>query len=262
MGFKYLTVARDAGVERLTLARPDVRNAFNDGMINELTWWADSVLADTTVRLVILEGAGPSFCAGADLEWMGRMARYTLEQNIDDASQLARVFLTLDRLPMPVIGRIQGAALGGGAGLAAICDIVVAGEDAVFGFTEVRLGLVPAVISPFVIAKIGRSAARELFLTGDRFTAARAREIGLVHSVVPAAELDAEVARYQALLLAGAPGAQSAAKHLIAEVSRRAPADAMSLCAEAIASRRVSPEGQEGIRAFLEKREASWRTGR
>jgi methylglutaconyl-CoA hydratase len=190
------------------------------------------------------------------------MARYTLEQNVDDASGLARMFLTLDRLPVGVIGRIHGAALGGGAGLAAICDIVVAADDAVFGFTEVRLGLIPAVISPFVIAKIGRSAARELFLTGDRFSAARAREIGLAHSVVPAADLDAEVARYQAMVVAGAPGAQSAAKHLIAEVSRRAPADAMSLCAEAIASRRVSPEGQEGIRAFLEKRDPSWPTGR
>lgn len=262
MGFKYLNVSRDAGVERLTLARPGVRNAFNDGMITELTWWADSVIADTSVRLVIIEGAGPSFCAGADLEWMGRMAGYTREQNIDDASELARMFLTLDRLPMPVLGRVHGAALGGGAGLVAICDIVVAAEDAVFGFTEVRLGLIPAVISPFVIAKMGRSAARELFLTGDRFSAGRARELGLVHSVVPAADLDTEIARYQALLAAGAPAAQSAAKQLIADVSRRGPADVMTLCAEAIASRRVSPEGQEGIRAFLEKREPSWRTGR
>jgi methylglutaconyl-CoA hydratase len=262
MGFKYLTVSRDEGIERLTLARPDVRNAFNEGMITELTWWADSVLADTSVRMVILDGAGPAFCAGADLEWMGRMARYTREQNVDDANELARAFLTLDRLPMPVIGRVHGAALGGGAGLVAICDIVVAADDAVFGFTEVRLGLIPAVISPFVIAKIGRSAARELFLTGDRFSAARARELGLVHSVVPTADLDREVARYQQLLSAGAPGAQAAAKQLIAEVSRRGPADVATLCAEAIAARRVSPEGQEGIRAFLEKREPSWRTGR
>src|SRR6476469_5826176 len=196
MGFKYLNVSRDAGVERLTLARPDVRNAFNDGMVNELTWWADSVIADATVRLVILEGAGPSCCAGADLEWMGRMARYTLEQNIDDASQLARVFLTLDRLPMPVIGRIHGAALGGGAGLAAICDIVVAAENASFAFTEVKLGILPAVISPYAIAKIGVSAARELFLTGARFSAQRAKEIGLVHAIGDEVELDRIVAKY------------------------------------------------------------------
>jgi methylglutaconyl-CoA hydratase len=260
MGFKYLQVSREDGVERLTLSRPDVRNAFNEGMLAELTWWADSVLADRSVRLVILDGAGPAFCAGADLEWMGRMARYTREQNVDDASELSRAFLTLDRLPMPVVGRIHGAALGGGAGLAAICDIVIAAEDAVFGFTEVRLGLIPAVISPFVIAKIGRSAARELFLTGERFSAARARELGLVHAVVPASALDAEITRYREALLAGAPGAQSAAKQLIAEVSRRGPGDVATICAEAIAARRVSDEGQEGIRAFLEKRTPTWRT--
>jgi methylglutaconyl-CoA hydratase len=160
---------------------------------------------------------------------------------------------------MPVVGRVHGAALGGGAGLAAICDIVVAADDAVFGFTEVRLGLIPAVISPFVIAKIGRSAARELFLTGERFSARRARELGLVHSVVPAGDLDAEIVRYRDAILAGAPGAQKAAKQLIAEVSRRGPADVATICAEAIAERRGSDEGQEGIRAFLEKREPSWR---
>lgn len=262
MGFKYLSVAREDGVERLTLLRPDARNAFNEGMIAELNWWADSVLADRSVRLVVLEGAGSSFCAGADLEWMGRMARFSRQQNVDDASELARAFLTLDRLPMPVVGRVHGAALGGGTGLAAICDIVIAAETAVFGFTEVRLGLIPAVIAPFVIAKIGRSAARELFLTGERFSAARARELGLVHSVVPEDRLDAEVSRYRDALLAGAPGAQSAAKQLIAEVGRRGAADVAALCAEAIAMRRVSDEGQEGIRAFLEKREPAWRTKR
>jgi methylglutaconyl-CoA hydratase len=259
MGFKYLSVAREGGVERLTLQRPEVRNAFNEGMIAELTWWADSVTVDRSVQMVILDGAGPSFCAGADLEWMGCMARYTREQNLDDASELARVFQSLDRLPMPVVARVHGAALGGGAGLAAIADIVVAADNAVFGFTEVRLGLIPAVITPFVMAKIGRSAVRELFLTGERFGAARARELGLVHSVVPESELDAEVARYRDALLAGATGAQSAAKQLIADVGRRGAADVATLCAEAIALRRVSDEGQEGIRAFLEKREPSWR---
>src|SRR6188474_1141004 len=185
MGFKYLDIRRDGPIERLVLNRPEVRNAFNEGMIAELTWWANSVSCDGSVRLVVLEGAGPTFCAGADLEWMGRMASFTHDQNVDDASEMARMFLALDRLPVPVIGRVHGAALGGGAGLAAICDIVVAAEATLFGFTEVRLGLIPAVIAPFVVAKIGRSAARELFLTGDRFSAARAREIGLAHSVVP-----------------------------------------------------------------------------
>ena len=259
MGFKYLSVERESGIERLVLNRPDVRNAFNEGMIAELTWWADSVTADRSVRLVIVAGAGPVFCAGADAEWMARMATFSRDQNVDDATELARLFLTLDRLPVPVVGRVHGAALGGGAGLAAICDIVVAADSAVFGFTEVRLGLIPAVIAPFVIAKIGRSAVRELFLTGERFDASRARDLGLVHSVVPAAQLDAEVARYRDALLSGAPGALSAAKQLIAEVGRRGAADVAMLCAEAIALRRASEEGREGIRAFLEKREPAWR---
>ena len=212
------------------------------------------------MRLVIIEGAGPVFCAGADLDWMGRMAAFSREQNVDDATEAARLFATLDRLPVPVIGRVHGAALGGGAGLAAICDIVIAAENAVFGFTEVRLGLIPAVISPFVMAKIGRSASRELFLTGERFGAARARELGLVHSVVPAG---GSRRRGRAVSRRAAVRARlahiAAAKQLIAEVGRRGAADVAMLCAEAIAARRASEEGQEGIKAFLEKREPSWR---
>jgi methylglutaconyl-CoA hydratase len=258
MAFRYLDVRREGSVEYLTLNRPDVRNAFNDGTITELTWWADSVASDSAVRAVVLAGAGPSFCAGADLEWMRRMAGFSHQENLDDASDMARMFHTLDRLPMPVVGRVQGAALGGGTGLAAICDIVVAADDAVFGLTEVRLGLIPAVIAPFVIGKIGRSAARELFLTGARFGAERARALGLVHAVVPSADLDATVTAYVDDLLAGAPGAISAAKHLIAECCRRPASDTALFCAEAIAARRVSPEGQEGIRAFLEKRRPNW----
>jgi methylglutaconyl-CoA hydratase len=258
MGFRYLDVRRDGGVEYLTLNRPDVRNAFNDGVINEITWWADSVSADRGVRVVVLAGAGQTFCAGADLDWMRRMAGFSLQENLDDASDMARMFLTLDRLPVPVIGRVQGAALGGGAGLAAICDIVVASDTATFGFTEVRLGLIPAVIGPFVLGKIGRSAARELFLTGARFSAERARALGLVHAVVPETDLDGAVAAYVAEVLAGAPGAIAAAKHLIAECAKRSATDAAALCAEAIAQRRASPEGQEGIRAFLEKRAPKW----
>lgn len=258
MGFRYLDVRRDRGVEYLTLNRPEVRNAFNDGVITEITWWADSVAADPTVRAVVLAGAGPTFCAGADLEWMRRMAGYSHQQNLDDASDMARMFLTLDRLPMPVVGRIHGAALGGGTGLLAICDIVVAADTAVLGLTEVRLGLIPAVIAPFVIAKIGRSAARELFLTGARFSAERAKTLGLVHGVVPEAGLDQAVAGYVVDLLAGAPGAIRAAKQLIADCCKRSATEAATLCAEAIADRRASAEGQEGIRAFLEKRSPTW----
>ena len=258
MGFKFLDVRRDGPVERVTLNRPDVRNAFNEGMITELTWWADAAAADSSLRAVVLAGSGRAFCAGADLDWMKRVATFSHEQNLDDAHEMARMYLTLDRLPLPVVGRIHGAALGGGAGLAAICDIVVASDDARFGFTEVKLGLIPAVIAPFVIAKIGRSAARELFLTGARFDAPRAHAIGLVHAVVPGADLDATVQSYVDDLLTGAPGAVKAAKALVAEVGRRNPADTASLCAEAIAARRVSPEGKEGIAAFLEKRTPRW----
>jgi methylglutaconyl-CoA hydratase len=210
------------------------------------------------VRAVVVAGAGTHFCAGADLEWMRRTATYTMQENVDDASEMARMFLTLDRLPVPVVGRVHGAALGGGVGLAAICDIVVAADDAVFGLTEVRLGLIPSVIAPFVFSKIGGSAARELFLTGARFDARRAQALGLVHAVVPAGDLDATVGTYLDDLLAGAPGAISAAKHLVAECGRRPPGEMATLCAQAIAERRASTEGQEGIKAFLEKRKPVW----
>jgi methylglutaconyl-CoA hydratase len=168
------------------------------------------------------------------------------------------MFAALDRLPVPLVGRVQGAAIGGGAGLAAVCDAVVAEEHAVFGFTEVKLGILPAVISPFVVRKIGPSAARELFLTGARFGAARAREIGLVHTVVPAAFLDESVESYVSEFLSAGPAAIAAAKALIADVSAKTIDEARPLTARAIAERRVSPEGQEGLRAFLEKRKPSW----
>jgi methylglutaconyl-CoA hydratase len=261
MSFKCISVRREGAVEHLVLNRPDVRNAFNEVAIRELTWWAESVSHDPDVRFVVLSGAGPVFCAGADVAWMSRMIGYTQQENIEDAGEMGRLFLALDRLPVPLIGRVQGAALGGGAGLCAVCDIVVAADDAVFGFTEVKLGIIPAVIAPFVLAKIGRSAARELFLTGARFAASRAREIGLVHHVVPAAELDAAVRAYLAEFQTAGPQAVAAAKALIADVARRAPGDATTLTCEAIARRRVSPEGQEGLRAFLEKRRPAWTRG-
>jgi methylglutaconyl-CoA hydratase len=171
---------------------------------------------------------------------------------------MSRMFAALDRVPVPLIGRIHGAALGGGCGLAAVCDIVVAEEQTVFGFTEVKLGILPAVISPFALAKIGRSAARELFLTGARFSAARAREIGLVHAVVPAPELDGAVDRFLQEILSAGPDGVAAAKALIPQVWAHGVDDAMSITAKAIATRRVSAEGQEGMRAFLDKRRPSW----
>jgi methylglutaconyl-CoA hydratase len=256
--FKRITVHREASVERVALNRPAVRNAIDDEVIRELTWWADSVARDRGVRVAVLSGAGPVFCAGADAGWMARMADYSLQENVEDASELGRLFLALDRLPLPLVGRVHGAALGGGAGLCAVCDMVVAADNTAFGFTEVKLGLVPAVISPFVLSKIGRSAARELFLTGARFSAARAREIGLVHRVVPEAGLDAAVEEHVRELLTSAPEAVAAAKALIPEVARRGPGEATTLTCEVIARRRASDEAQEGLRAFREKRRPRW----
>jgi methylglutaconyl-CoA hydratase len=189
---------------------------------------------------------------------MSKMVSYTLDENVRDAQAMARMFAALDALPMPLIGRIHAAALGGGAGLAAVCDIVVCDDEAVFGFTEVKLGILPAVISPYALAKIGRSAARELFLTGMRFRAERAREIGLVHAVVPLPQLDAKVHEYVQEVLSAGPEGIAAAKALIPKVWARPAPDAMAITAEAIAAQRVSAEGQEGMKAFLEKRKAAW----
>jgi methylglutaconyl-CoA hydratase len=258
MSYKFLHTRREASVECLTLNRPEVRNAFNDEVIAELTAWAERAHEDRDLRAVVLAGAGKTFCAGADAEWMAKAVHYSEGENLRDATAMSRMFTALDRLPVPVIGRVQGAALGGGAGLAAVCDIVVAEDQAIFGFTEVKLGILPAVISPFALAKIGRSAARELFLTGSRFTAARAREIGLVHAVVPAEQIDDVVAVYIREILTAAPEAIAAAKTLIGRVSGRPLDEAMPITAQAIAARRVSREGQEGLRAFLEKRKPSW----
>lgn len=260
MTFKYLVSERDGAVERLTLNRPDVRNAFNEDVIAELTAWAHRAAGDASLRVVVLAGAGKVFSAGADAQWMAKMADYSEEENLQDATRMAEMFSALDTLPAAVIGRIHGAALGGGAGLTAICDVAVANDAAVFGFTETKLGILPAVISPYVLPKIGPSAARELFLTGMRFSAARAKEIGLVHAVVPAADLDRAVQTYVDELLSAAPTGVAAAKALIREVWR-SPADARPLTARAIASQRVSPEGQEGLRAFLEKRKPRWVAG-
>jgi methylglutaconyl-CoA hydratase len=255
---QLITARRDGPVEYLTLNRPDVRNAFNEQMIDELTRWAESCAADGGVRCAVLSGAGKVFCAGADLTWMSKMVSYTPEENVRDARAAARMFSALDTLPFALIGRVHGAALGGGSGLAAVCDIVVADEGALFGFTEVKLGIMPAIISPYALAKIGRSAARELFLTGMRFGAQRAEEIGLAHAVVPLDQLDAKVQEYVTEILSAGPEAIAAAKALIPKVWPRLAADAIDITAEAIARRRVSAEGQEGMKAFLEKRKARW----
>jgi methylglutaconyl-CoA hydratase len=211
-----------------------------------------------SVRVVVLGGAGKTFCAGADIGWMARTIKYSEEENMRDAAAASWMFAALNTLPVPLIGRVHGAALGGGAGLAAVCDIVVAEERALFGFTEVKLGILPAVISPFVLAKIGRSAARELFLTGTRFSAARARELGLVHAVVEEANLDVTIDGYVREILGGGREAIAAAKDLIANVWDQPFASALPMTSAALAARRVSAEGQEGLKAFLEKRKPAW----
>ena len=258
MEFQYLTARRQGAVEYLTLNRPDVRNAFNEDVIAELTGWAHSAAADASLRVVVLGGAGKVFSAGADANWMAKMVGYSHEDNVEDATRMAEMFLALNRIPAAVVGRIHGAALGGGAGLAAICDIAVAEEHALFGFTETKLGILPAVISPYVLPKIGPSAARELFLTGMRFSAVRAKEIGLVHAVVPAADLDHAVQVYVDELLSASPTGIAAAKALIPAVWGKSPEDAIGITSHAIASQRVSPEGQDGLKAFLDKRKPRW----
>ena len=241
-------IERDGPVIRVTLARPERRNAFDPELIAELTEAFDGA---GDVRAVLLAGDGLSFCAGADLEWMRASAGLTYEENVEDSRRLLRLLEAIDGCPAPVVARIQGHALGGGAGLVACADIAVSAEDAVFAFSEVKLGLIPAVISPFVLAKIGPSAARRYFLTGERFDAATALRIGLVHDVV--ADLDGEIERVLAELLTAGPEAVRAAKLLV----RDRPAGIET--ARRIAEQRASTEGQEGLRAFLEKRPPAWK---
>jgi methylglutaconyl-CoA hydratase len=256
--YRHLVTRRDGPVEYISLNRPDVRNAFNEELIANLTSWAAAVRTDPDVRVVVLSGAGKSFCAGADVNWMAKTVEFSEEENMRDAAATSRMFLALNTLPFPVIGRVHGAALGGGVGLVAICDIVVAETATIFGLTEVKLGILPAVISPFVLEKIGRSPARELFLTGSRFSAARAQQLGLVHAVAAEADLDATVRKYVDECLAGGREAIAAAKALIAQVWGQPFESAVRVTAAALAERRVSAEGQEGLRAFLEKRKPAW----
>ena len=261
MAYEFLIVERAGPVERVTLNRPDVRNAFNERVIAELTAWAESAHGNPP-RVVVLVGAGKVFSAGADAAWMAKMAGCTYDENLRDARAGASMFLAINAIPAIVIGRIHGAALGGGSGLAAVCDIVVAEDRAIFGFTETKLGILPAMISPYVLQKIGASAARELFLTGMRFDAAKAKQIGLVHEVVAPEVLDAAVANYVAEALSASPTAVARSKALIPNVLNRPPGDVMDITAEAIAAQRVSPEGQEGLTAFLDKRTPAWNSAK
>ena len=253
-----ILIDRDGPILRLTLNRPEVRNAFDEEVIQAISAAAASASEDPSLRVVVLAGKGKAFCAGADIAWMAKAIAYSRQENLSDAEDLARMLERLDTLPVPVIGRIQGSALGGGVGLAAICDTVIAADTAVFALTEVKLGILPAVVAPYVLRKIGISAARELFLTGARFDAARARQIGLVHEIVPEADLDAAVTRRIDEVLTAGPQGVAKAKALIREIAGAPPDHVIGVTTNAIASQRVSDEGQEGLRAFLEKRKPSW----
>ncbi len=258
--YQHLRVERRGATVFVTLNRPDVHNAFNARLIDELRDAFARVSADDGVRAVVLRGAGRSFCAGADLNWMRSSLDFTHAENMQDALSMADMLQAIDDCPCPVVGRIHGAALGGGAGLTAVCDIAIADDACRFGFTETRLGIAPAVISPFALRKIGESHARALFVTAERFTAARALQIGLIHQVVPAEGLDDAVDATLREIGKNGPAAVRAAKRMARSVARLDHDEARRVTAETIAGLRVSPEGQEGIRAFLEKRTASWVT--
>lgn len=248
------------GVATLTLNRADKHNAFDEHVIAELAGQLADIAGNDAVRIVLLRAAGASFCAGADLDWMKRMAHYDEAANLADAGALASLLHRLDTLPQPVIACVQGAALGGGAGLVACCDMAVAADNAVFGFSEVRLGLVPATISPYVIRAIGRRAARRWFLTGERFDAATAQRIGLVSTVAAPDALEAEVQRLVLALLDSGPLATRAAKRLIDDVAdRNIDAELMAFTSRCIADIRGSAEGREGLAAFLDRRAPAWK---
>ena len=247
------------GVATIRMNRPEVHNAFDDALIAALTSELRRLDRSLLARIIVLAANGKSFSAGADLNWMRRMAKYSREENLRDALALADLMRTLDGMGKPTIAQVQGAAFGGGVGLVACCDIAIASTEAAFCLSEVRLGLIPSVISPYVIAAIGERAARRYFLTAERFDAVEARRLGLVHEVVEGVALDDTVAKIAGQLLKGGPRALAAAKKLIADVSRRPMDDGLSAeTARRIAAIRVEPEGQEGLAAFFDKRSPDW----
>ena len=256
-----LTSIAGNGVATVTMNRGDVHNAFNDQVIADLTEAFRAVGANPEVRAVLLRGVGKSFSAGADLGWMKRMAGYSHDENLTDALGLAAMLRALDECPKPTVAVVQGPAFGGGVGLVAACDIAIGVETASFALSEARLGIIPAAISPYVIAAIGERACRRYFLTGERFSAAEAHRIGLLHERVAADGLEVAVEKTVRDLLDCAPTAQTAGKALIRAVARRPLTDAVVRdTAERIARQRASAEGREGIGAFLDKRNPSWRS--
>jgi methylglutaconyl-CoA hydratase len=258
MGHGTLRIERDRAVARVILARPEIRNAFNDEMLVDLRDTFQALRGDADVRAIVLAGDGPVFCAGADLHWMRRVLKYSYEQNYRDSLALVDALRAIYENPKPVIGRIHGAAIGGGTGLVAACDISIASTDAVFAFSETKLGLTPAVISPYLLRRMGERNLREYFLTGERFSASRAVEVGLLNAAVPAEELDAAIAAKVQQVLTGGPNALAVSKGLIRWVGERSLEENGKYTAQLIARLRMSDEGQEGMNAFLEKRKPRW----
>ena len=259
---KHLLLNTAGGTTTVTLNRPDVRNAFNDEVITELTAVLLELGKRPEVRCVVLAGNGPAFCAGADLNWMKRMADYTREENLEDAGALARMLEVLYKIPKPTVARVHGDTYAGGMGLVAACDIAVAADTVNFCLSEAKLGLLPATISPYVIRAMGARAAHRWFLTAERFSAAEAHRIGFVHEVVPADQLDAKVGEIVQALVNAGPEAVKACKHLVHDVAEREiTAGLIRRTVEGIADIRASDEGREGVRSFLEKRKPNWLLG-
>ena len=260
MPYTFITYKTDhRGVATVTLNRPDKHNAFNEDFIAELSDALDAIRQDEQCRLMVLRSNGKNFSAGADLDWMKRMAGYTRAENVRDANALAELLYKLNFLPVPTIARIQGAAMGGGCGLVACCDIALAADNAVFAFSEVKLGLIPATISPYAIRAIGEKQARRYFQTAERFDARRAMELGLVSEVMDEAGLDEAVEQIVDLILANSSEAVKAAKQLVFDVAGKpVTPELLQQTSESIADIRASGEGKEGLSAFLEKRRPAW----
>lgn len=258
--YKHVTIEYgfQGRIATITLRRPQVHNALNAQLIQDLTDAFAALKTDERLHGVVLSGEGPSFCSGADIGQMKDAATFTAEQNLEDAFHLADLLQAINTFPCPVVARINGTAMGGGIGLVAACDIAITAENARFAFSEVKLGIAPAVISPFVVRKIGESNARVLFTTGERFSATRAHTIGLVHAVVPPEQLDDAVTRALQELVTSAPQAIRTCKTLARTVGQMNYEDARHYTAETIAHLRIDDEGQEGLRAFLEKRKPGW----
>jgi len=258
MSFTTVKYEKHNRIARVTFCRPEIHNAFNAVLISEMQQVFDEIKSDDTIRVVVLTGAGKSFCAGADLNWMRSVINQSYEQNLSESLALAELFYSMYTCPRPVIGRINGAAIGGGTGFVAVCDIAIAARSAVFSFSEVKIGVVPACIGPYVIKKIGEGRTRELFITGERMTADRAYAVGLVNTVVDDDRLDAEVEKLTRSVLSSGPQAVAMAKKLVSEVPAMTPDEFKPYTAEMIARLRISEEGQEGMDAFLNKRKPRW----